>query len=391
MPGLTPTGYEAKLLEDITADLDSSAQAEFGPNIRTNATSVLGHLIGIMSEGLLEVWELSQALYDGFSPDNAQGTMLDNLAGIVGIVREPATKASGTVTITGTDATVIPVGSIVAAATIDDAQFVTLSEVTIGATISGQVNVQIEAEEAGALIVLAGEVDTIITPVAGWTAVTNAADLTAGQAVESDSELRTRREDSLQIVGAGTDNSIRSNVVALTDVDNAIVISNRTLVTDGNGTPGKAFLTVIWPDTGVDAGRVAETIFTRMPSGILPHGAVSYDVTDEQGVTQTVSFSYATRVDIGVEVDLTVDASFPADGIAQVEVAILAVASVEFDISVDVRTLAILCAVNEVTGVTDVVLRLQVLPGPIVGTVNIPIAVTEIAILDSSDITVTVP
>ena len=394
MPGLTDAGYEAKTAEDITADLDSRAQSEFGPTIRTDAFSVMGHIIAIMTDGLLPVWELSQALYDAFSTDNARGQMLDNLAGVIGVVREPATTASGTVTLTGTDLTVVPSGSIVSAPTLNDATFVTLSDVTIGATVSGEVDVQVEAEEPGLLVVLATEVDTIITPVAGWSGVTNAADFADdGSDVESDSELRTRMVQSPQIVGAGTDNAIRPNVAALDDVDNALVISNRTLVTDVNGTPGKAFLTVIWPDTGVDEERVAETIFTYMPSGILPHGDVSYDVTDDQGVTQTVAFSYASTVNVGMSLELTVDASFPVDGADQVQTAVFNVLSSALDIGVDVLTLTILCAASTVEGIVSIDLKLDEKPPfpPAVSTSNITIGNTEIAIVAFADILVTVP
>lgn len=391
MPGLTIEGFEGKTLEEILADFTSSAEAVYGPSIRTDAQSVLGQLFGIQAEPLLELWELSQALYDAFNVDNAQGAQLDNLAALVGVVRDPATKASGTVTLFGTDTTVVPQGSIVASS-VDDSQYVTLADATIGATVSGEVDVAVEAEEAGAQTVLTGEITLIITPVAGWSSVTNAADFTPGVAVETDAQLRARRENSLQIIGAATDGAIRARVLDLDDVTDCKVISNRTLVTAG-GIPGKAFETIIWPDTGVDEDRVAATIFQTMPAGIQPYGeSVTKLVSDAQGIQQTVEFTYATRVDIGIEVDVTTDADFPADGTSQIATQILAVAASEFVIGADVRILAIQCAVNEVPGVVTAVVRMDTKPPfpPAVGTSNIPIADDEIAILDSADIIVAV-
>jgi len=322
MSGLTTAGFESKTLEEVIANQQSRAVAEFGDNIKTGPDEVVGHIIGIQAEGLHSVWEQLAVIYDSFNPDNAEGQMLDNVSRLVGVTREPATKATGTVTASGTAATVIPAGSIVAAPTLDDAQFVTLAEATIEG--GGTVDIAIEAEEAGALTVLATEVDTIITPVSGWDSVSNAADLTPGEGVETDAALRARREESLQIIGSGTDGAIRSKVAELDDVSSAAVISNRTLVADVNGIPGKAFRTIVHPSTA-DGEAIAAVIFENMPAGIEPDGSTSYDVTDEQGITQVVKFTFASFLYLTVAITVTTsEADFPADGTDQIEAAIIA-------------------------------------------------------------------
>lgn len=407
MPGLSTAGFEAKTLEEILEDQKSRARAEFGTNVKTGDDEVLGHLLAIQSEGLFELWQQQQLIYDATNPDNAQGQMLDNVSRVVGVSREPATKASGTVTAYGTDGTVIPIGSIVSAPTLNDAHFLTTAEATIGATVAGEVDLSVEAEVAGALTVLINEVDTIITPVSNWDSALNAADLTAGNAVESDSELRRRREESLAIIGAGTDGSIRAKVVALDDIDTAVVISNRTLTTDGDGIPGKAFRVVVWPDTGVDEDALVTVIFANMPSGIEPDGDEEFTVTDEQGITQTVKFSYADAVAMGVKVIITTKTGWPADGIAQVENALLkSVAGSDatdperlrdsvgdgLTVGDDVEVLYLSCAIKTVPGIKSIVLTVDRVfdADPPVGTVDIAIAITEIARLDSAKVDVSV-
>jgi len=386
MSGLTTTGFQRKTLEEILADLTARAQAEFGASIRTDAASVLGHLLGIHAEPIDELWELAQVLYDSFSPDNASGDMLDNLVGLVGVVREPATKAAGTVTAFGTDGKVIPAGSIVASA-VDDSQYVTLAAATIGSTTTGEVDIAIEAEVEGAQVALAAEVTVIITPVFGWTSVTNAAALTPGTDVESDSELRVRRETSLAIIGAGTDGAIRAAVLALPDVQYCRVISNRTLSTAG-GIPGKAFHTIVWPNP-VNTDEVHAAIFRTMPAGVQPYGAVTEDVQDEQGVAQTVGFSYATEQAIDVEIDITTSALFPANGIALIENAVLAAAALEFTVGADVRAMMFVCAANEVMGVVSAVVRMGLVPLPLSAVAIIDLADSSIATLDIADLLVT--
>ena len=387
MAGLTTAGLTIKRLEEIREDLNSSARAEFGNDIRTDDLSVLGHILGIHALSLSEVWQLLQALYDSFDPDNAQGIMLDNNAGLVGITRNAATFAQGTVTITGTAGTVIPVARIVRSAT-TQATFLTDVEVTI--PVGGSIDVTVTAEEAGALTVLAGEVTEIVTPVSGWAGVTNAADFTPGLDTESDADLRTRRQESLQIIGAGTDGAIRANIRKFDYVINAVVISNRTLVTVG-GIPPKAFEAIVWPDslTVAQQEEIAGEIFLRMPAGIEPHGDLSFTVTDDQGFDNVVEFSFATERAIVVEVTVTTDATFPANGDEQIQDALLSVADSEFDIGADVLYLSLLCAAK-LQGVVTASVLVSFAPGPAVGTSNLTIANSEIATLDSSDITVNV-
>jgi len=391
MAGLDATGLTIKRLEDIRADMGSRLKVELGGEARTEPDAVLGHLIGVVAISLSEVWQLCQYLYEAFDPDAANGEALDNVVGIIGVTRDPATKASGTVTLYGVDGTIVPASSLVGSTLNDDVSLETQTTVTIGASVSGEVDVEVVAEVAGALTVLATEADKILTPVTGWSSVSNAADLNPGYDVESDAALRLRARESLQIIGAGTDNAIRSRVEDLDDVTDCLVVSNRTMATV-NGVPPKAFHTIIWPNSGVDEDQVAATIFITMPAGIEPHGSVSKTVTDAQDQSQVVKFSYATAVQIGVEIDLTVNSLFPADGVSQVEAAVLAMAADDFTIGADVRTMAIVCATNSVDGIVSMVLRLdkKSVADPPVGSVNIVIDDDEIAELDSSDLTVTV-
>lgn len=389
MAGLDATGLTIKRLEDIRADMGSRLKVELGSEARTDPDAVLGHLIGVVAISLSEVWQLLEYLYQSFDPDAANGELLDNVVGIIGVTRDPATMASGTVTLYGSDGTVVPAGSLVGSTLNDDVSLATQSTVTIGESVSGEVDVDVLAEEAGALVVLAGEADKILTPVSGWTSVSNASDLNPGLAVESDAALRLRAQRSLQIIGAGTDNAIRSRVEDLDDVTDCLVVSNRTLATV-DGIPPKAFHTIIWPNSGVDEDNVAATIFIAMPAGIEPHGSVSKTVTDAQGQSQLVKFSYATDVPINIDIDLTVNSLFPADGIDQVKAAVLAMAATAYIIGADVRTMAIVCATNSVEGIVSMVLRLdkKSVADPPVGTTNIVIDDDEIATLDSTDLTV---
>ena len=76
------------------------------------------------------------------------------------------------------------------------------------------------------------------------------------------------------------DYAIRSKLRAVSGVQHAEVISNRSLVTV-DGIPGKAFESIIWPDTGDPDYRLelAEVIFRAQPAGIEAFGSSLVSVT----------------------------------------------------------------------------------------------------------------
>ncbi len=375
MAGLTSAGFEAKRLEDIQADTTARAQAEFGANVKTGPSSVLGHFLAIFTALFVELWEQGKALFNAFDPNNATGAQLDNIAQITGVTREPATFARGTVMLTGTSGTPIAAGKLI---THDDTgdTYVTLTTVTIG---GGTVDVDVRAEESGAKSVAASASWTITTPVTGWDSVSNAAGFTPGADAESDESLRARRLSSLQIISVATDSSIRAKVLALDFVTQCLVLSNRTLTTDVNGIPGKAFRTIVWPSSlsTYEQDQVASVILETMPAGIEPDGAVTRTATDAQGFDQDIKFSFATAVSIYARLTLTTNSAFPGDGNTQVQAAVEAYIN-GLGIGDNVIAFQVLCAAFTVPGVEDAVLLLDTVSPP-VASVNIIISVTQIA------------
>jgi uncharacterized phage protein gp47/JayE len=385
--GLQPGGFIPKRLAELReqlAELISSAEG-FANGAATGSLSVLGKLIGVFSAELDLVWQALQQVYDSFSPDAAEGEQLNNLCAITGIVRNDATSTTGPVELTGTNGTVIPVGSIVRIP--NGAEFLTDAEVTI---TGGVATVDVSATATGPVIALANSVTEIVTAIAGWSTVDNAAALTTGRDVESDAELRARRELSLQVVGAATDGAIEARVATIDEVIEVQVFSNRTMVTDANNTPPKAFQTVVWsgsPPAASDEEVIAQ-IFLVMPAGIEPYGSITGTVTDAKGKQQTVGYSPAVEQELHVTVVLVTDSEFPLDGLQQVEDAIVE-AGADFGIGDDVHLLTFTCAAAEVAGVIGVTTTAKIgsTPGP-GDTSDITIAAIEIATLVAPNVTV---
>lgn len=395
MAGLGPTGFDPKRTEDVRQDMvdDIHASSEFGTDAQTGAETPLGQVLDPNADRIGELWELAQAIYDAWDLDTAEGVALDNLGGLVGVERQPATSSTVVITCGGTVATFIPAGS--RARVPGGAIFATDEDATIGALFT--VDVAATSVATGPEEAAAGSITEIVDSVPGWVSVSNSADAVPGTAIESDSAYRLRIQEEQDAGGNSTDQAMQSELVALDAVTAAKVISNRNLETDGNGTPGKSFLTVVWPDTLTTAEEqlVAEVLWNNLPTGIYSYGKdVIANVTDSQGKTETVRFDYATQVNIWWEVDITKTSEYPSNGDDLVEDAVLAYgqALLVGDDVEPVKALRLIVDPTDndyfVPGVSHVVIRVGKTASP-TGTVPVAIADTEISVHASARITVT--
>lgn len=408
MAGLTPDGLVIKSVAEIRSEIGVALQGApgFGPGVNLDFDGPNGQMIGAFAIQLGDAWEALGQTHDSRNPDAAEGVNLDVVTSSVGVTRLPATKSQVLLTLAGDPFTVLPAGRIVRIP--NGARFIISLEITLD--VGGDaVDVLALAEFAGPVTGIAGAVDEIVTAVAGWDTATNPADVIAGRDREEDSALRPRRERSLQIVGAGPDQAIRSNVEESGDlaVQAVIVISNReTAPVDALGIPIHAFRTVVWP-APADPTLIARAIYESMPSGIRPEGSTTVIITDSQGKSQSVQYSVASEFVLHLEAIITKTSLYPADGDQLVEDALMLAYAGQNALDVivqpplqpgdDVLILDGTCEIAKkvsgvavIPGITAIELRAKFggAPGP-GDVVNLAVELDEIATLARVNITVT--
>lgn len=86
-----------------------------------------------------------------------------------------------------------------------------------------------EAQDNGPIPVPVNTLTQIVTPLAGWTSLTNSEEGAIGRVVETDAELRLRRLQSLRLLGRGTVEAIRAQLLAA-GATSALVFENRTML-----------------------------------------------------------------------------------------------------------------------------------------------------------------
>lgn len=261
---------------------------------------------------------------------------------------------------------------------------VTFAEDTKG--ILPNVTIALIAENAGEIPALAGTLTVIETPVAGWDSFNNPTDIVPGTEIETDAELRVRRNATLATAGAGTVDAIRARILEIDEVTDAKVFENDTDSTDGSGRPPHSFEAVVLDGDDQD---IVDAIWAVKPAGIASYGGESETIEDSMGFTHTVNFSRPDEIEIWMIVNVVSDDNFPVDGDDALKANILAWASENLSIGDDVITVRFFTPVNEIAGIVEAEILVGLSDPPTVDT-NISIADDEIAIFDTARIEINV-
>lgn len=441
MAGITTTGFEAKTLLEIKAELEAAFQASFGASIDLSPQSNFGQIIGVMAERYSDLWAMGQSLYNAFTPDGAVGVSLDNVAALTGTLREPASPSTVTITATGTPATVLSTGRVVSVLTVGT-RFATTAPGTIAAVAAwapttayvvgdrrrngttqriylctgagtsagsggptttgsaigdgtvvwrylgdgtGAIDIAAESEEDGPLPAVSGTLTVIETPVAGWSGVINILDADLGTDLETDAALRLRREDELRGNGRASVEAIRTAILQVEDVTACTVFENVDDVTNGDGMPPHSVEALT--QGGADAD-IREALWTNVAAGIQTWGTTGGFHTDSQGIAHAVLFSRPSLIPIWVILNLTVDSRYwPADGADQVKAAIVAWGDAQLTGKNAVASALVARAFLLDIGVLDGVALIGLSNPPTLST-TIAVGLRELATYDTSRITV---
>lgn len=175
----------------------------------------------------------------------------------------------------------------------------------------------------GAIQALANSITTITTPVSGLDSVNNPVALTLGREEETDTELRQRHTESVQVAGTATVEAIQASLRKVQGVTQALVVENRSNVTDGDGRPPKSYECVV---EGGTEDNIGQTVWDTKPAGVETYGSILNVVTDVDGNSQSVYFSRPKPSYIWFEVEYTLydEESFPTNGEDAIKEAVVA-------------------------------------------------------------------
>jgi uncharacterized phage protein gp47/JayE len=390
---LTSTGLNLDDFETVRALVVAQLRATISNILDVSPDQPIGQITDITLEHRQQISELLQEIYSAMDPEQATGQSLDALCSMTGTYRNPATYGTVGLTLNLNAATTVPAGSIAAVTGDPDNQWILDADVTsVGA---GNYAGTATASETGVIQALAGTITTIVTPVAGWNSVTNALDADEGEEVESDTDLRLRREVELQQGGSTTLGAVVAAVSAIEEVIQVIGYENvRSYVQDGM--PPKSIEIVYWsgatsPTPAAVVAEIAETIQSEKAGGIQAYGTdtdgastETETVTDAYG-SYEIGFTRAEDLRVELEYTLTTNSDYPGDVTFQAYVA--SWADDNLGIGSDVLYTKMIDVGYNVAGIDNLSLRLRFFGGGW-GTSDLSVGGRQIATVDSGDITV---
>ncbi len=271
-----------------------------------------GSLFGALNNGVASVmlwlqWQLV-LLWQSIRAATATGTTLDTWMADFGIVREPATYATGNVVLsrfTSTASASVPVGTVVITGDLTQ-QFLITANASSPYYVAASNSYLIPAGTATAALpvqavtagtagnVAAGAVSLLGSAVAGVDTVTNPAAFTNGEAAETDAALRARFVLFVNTRSLATPSAVAAAVIGVqsgliyslfenVSSNGSAQLGNFVVVLDdGSGTPSSALLASV--SSAISLVRPVNSTWAVVPP-IVSTAVVAIVITPPSGAT----------------------------------------------------------------------------------------------------------
>ncbi|MDR2150139.1 MAG: DUF276 domain-containing protein [Spirochaetaceae bacterium] len=248
-----------------------------------------------------------------------------------------------------------------------------------------------ECTKRGVIIVPIGMLTNIVNSISGLKSAINYASGILGREIESDAELRSNLEER-QKQTRSNEIAIRNEVLNLPGVTYARVYSNREDVVVNNRPPSSYETIVI----GGDEQEIAKKIFEVGPAGIQAYGNIVITVVDDEGFNWNIGFSRPLEKYIWIKIKWgrNLEEDLPLDIAQSIKDSIMAWTVKHISVGVDFIRQKLFRPVYDINGIGFVDIKIastENLTPPdenVYGEENINISEVEIALLDSSRISV---
>lgn len=293
----TRQSIRARLVADLNAGRDPSSPTFYDDT----PGGVISDLLDLDALEFERLWDVASLDVPAASMvEFAWGVYLDGHASQTSIERGKPVRATGEVTFTGEDGTIIGIGAEVATIQVDAEDEPIVFRTTEGGTISGgTVTLPVEAvEEGGQGNLPANSLTDDLTGIEGITSVTNEDSTSSGEDEENDEDFREALKLQFSAShGGGTVDDLKSWALEYPGVGYARIVplwngegTARVIVTDANNDPVSSLV-----EDGLQAVIDPVSAETQLNgSHTLPKGTIT--------VNSTAGFKVAGRIQVGDQV-----------------------------------------------------------------------------------------
>lgn len=303
--GIDALGLQIKTLEEIQNEIVADQQSLISAGIDASSDQILGQLNGITASKLAELWEGLQTAYNAFNPAAAEGTLLDTIGALRGVVRLGPTYSIVTLTCAFDAANVTLVSGVAFAAVAGQASNRWTPVTTFVSPSAGSFPVKFRAQSQGPIAAGVSSISVISTGIAGWLSVTNAAAPVKGNDTELDGAYRVRQASLLASPGASTVDAIRADLLRLVNMRQVIVNENTSATSSADGLAPHSFEALFFDNNLVSNVEIAQTIWNSKPAGIATSGNLTANATDSDGILRPVRFTRATPLSVRIDLFFT--------------------------------------------------------------------------------------
>jgi uncharacterized phage protein gp47/JayE len=295
-PTIDANGITAPTYADIFAWLQQQYEAIYGADAYLDPDSQDGQLLAVFANAFNDVNSICIGIYNSFSPSKAVGAALSSNVKINGLERGASSYSTADLLCVGQGGTTITNGI---AKDENNYQWALPSPVTIPP--AGEITVTATCATIGAIAAPAGTISQIGTPTRGWQSVTNPADASEGEPVETDPALRQRQTVSTALPSQTVLEGIVGAIENIAGVTQCVPYENDTNLTDSNGIPPKNIALVI---EGGDATAIANAIAVKKTPGGGTYGTTNIVVMNRYGMPITINFFRPTNAPVSAVVTL---------------------------------------------------------------------------------------
>ena len=296
-PYLDETGIHMPTYEERLEDLLSAYRTIFGTEAELSPAVPDYQLLSVFARALDDVSALVVRDFASRNPAYAAGSALDLLLPLYGLTRRGETAAEAPLSLTGSAGTVIPAGSSAG----DSLSRPWFTDADAVLPSSGTASVPAHCGIRGQAWAAAGTITRILSPVSGWTGVTNPEASTTGLAADSDAAVRNRIRAAMALRGTSSPDAMAAAVSQVPNVRKVKIYSNPTDETDARGIPAHSIAPVV---LGGAANALAEAIGETCPPGIPTWGSASGAYTPPGGTEETVYFTRAAGIQVTAVIQL---------------------------------------------------------------------------------------
>lgn len=297
MGQITKDGYIISTKEDTLKSVQDIWTKAFGPNLSLKAETPQGQIIAIMTDILIQIDYARQDDFYSRDLNKAQGFQLDIIGKEMGAPRKAAVPTQIVVSITGDTNYTLP--KDVVYNMVQDASKTFMSENDIVIMSNQQTATLYALNEAVYGDIQAGNK---LQTASYYQQVSDieVTDVIQGQPAEDDTTYRARLL-SLKNFGIDDIANLRSKLLAINNVLDALVIQNNTLEEDQYNIPPHCIEIIVLGGNETDIADVCRgNVVMGTPTYLNPEGGVTITSVDSQGYTQKYNITRPDQVPVNI-------------------------------------------------------------------------------------------